>query len=103
MHILNALCWSYTEEDHKHLLELDLFGVLQKGDGDFLHPILRAWGQEQSQFSLQLHKSLCLCMASRLRQVFEFLMQTILVNVFLNKETDSVSDGETPDPRNNPS
>ena len=56
VHMLNMLCWNFTREDHEHLTKLDLLRTLQRGDGNILHPIFRAWGQEDTNFSLKLTK-----------------------------------------------
>ena len=44
VHLLNALCWNFTREDHEHLVKLEVFRTLQRGDGSILHPLFRAWG-----------------------------------------------------------
>ena len=33
VHLLNALCWDYTVEDHKLLERLDVFSLLNRGNG----------------------------------------------------------------------
>ena len=94
VHLLNALCWNFSREDHEYLVQLDLFTALHVGDGSMLHPIYRAWGQETTNFSLRLEKSTSLSLASRLRQVFEFLTQTILESIFVKREAEKVDLGQ---------
>lgn len=54
VHLLNALCWNFTTEDHVHLVRLELFRALQNGDGTLMHPVFRSWGVEQTNFCLEL-------------------------------------------------
>lgn len=53
VHLLNALCWNYTREDHPHLVKLGVFQALQSGDGTLMHPFQRSWGQEESNFQVE--------------------------------------------------
>ena len=87
------LVWNFTREDHEHLTKMDLLRTLQRGDGNILHPIFRAWGQEESNFQLKLTKKSNLCLTSRLRQVFEFFTQNVLESIFVLKEQENVDLG----------
>ena len=68
----------------------DVFKTLQRGDGTLMHPIFRSWGQEDSNFVIRLNKENELNMASRLRQVFEFLVQTVLSGIFVTEAQDKI-------------
>lgn len=50
VHLLNALCWNFTTADHEYLVKLKIFKTLCRGNGDILHPLFRAWGQDESHF-----------------------------------------------------
>ena len=43
---LAALVWKYMGRDHAQLVKLDIFSLLQKGDGSLKHPIRLAWGRK---------------------------------------------------------
>ena len=90
---MNALCWNFNREDHQYLVNLELFRTLQCGDGTLMHPIFRTWGQERSNFQLELHRESNFSMASRTRQVFEFLVQTVLEGLFVKKEEEKLDLG----------
>lgn len=92
-HLLNALCWNYTRDDHAYLIKLDIFKTIQCGDGTLMHPIFRSWGQTCSNFSIELERSAEFGLPSRLRQVFEFLVQSILESLFVNKEEEKLEIG----------
>ena len=92
VHLMNALCWNYTLEDHKHLMRYQVFETLQRGDGTIMHPIYRSWGQEDSNFVIRLNKENELNMASRLRQVFEFLVQTVLSGIFVTETQEKIEE-----------
>ena len=93
VHLLNTLCWNYTREDHPHLAKLGLFRALQTGDGTLMHPFQRSWGQEESNFQLERDRTTEFCLACRLRQVFEFLMQIILEGLFCKQEEENLEEG----------
>ena len=44
IHLLNALCWSYTRADHENLAKLKIFKVLAEGDGGRRNLLRNAWG-----------------------------------------------------------
>ena len=46
---MNALYWNYTIEDQADIANLDIFTVLQVGNGDRLNPIRLAWGKYVKQ------------------------------------------------------
>ena len=58
-----------------------------------MHPFQRAWGQEESNFQLERNRETQLCLASRLRQVFEFLVQTVLEGLFVKQEEENLDVG----------
>ena len=93
VHLLNALCWSYTRDDHSYLVSLNVLDAIQGGDGTLMHPIYRAWGQEDSNFQLELDKQGSFSLASRLRQVFEFLVSTILESIFVKQDQEKLDIG----------
>ena len=93
VHLINALCWNFTRSDHEALVKVELFKTLCRGDGNIMHPLFRAWGQEDSNFQLELEKKTNFCLASRVRQVFEFLTQNILEGVFVKKELENLDLG----------
>ena len=50
VHLLNALCWDYSTEDHEMLNRLRVFETLTAGNGERMHPLARAWGREDNHF-----------------------------------------------------
>lgn len=94
VHLLNALCWNYTRDDHSYLVSLDVFKTIQCGDGTLMHPIFRSWGQEDTNFHLHLEKETQLSLTSRLRQVFEFLVHTIIESLFVKREDEKLNLGD---------
>ena len=93
VHCLNALCWNFNREDHPHMVKLEIFLTLQRGDGTLMHPLNRSWGQEYTPFQLELEKDNELALAPRLRQVFEFLVQNVLESLFVKKDADKLEVG----------
>ena len=41
VHLLDALCWDYTSEDHDWLSKLEIFKTLLVGNGKIQHMIRR--------------------------------------------------------------
>ena len=59
-----------------------------------MHPIFRSWGQEDTNFSIELLKDDSeLSLAMRLRQVFEFLVSTILESLFVKRQAEKLEVG----------
>ena len=56
VHLLDALCWDYSNEDHELLDRLKIFDALFRGNGDFDHPLRSAWGCESGFFELRQAK-----------------------------------------------
>ena len=73
VHLVNALCWDYTAEDHIMIIKLKVFETLTSGSGDKMHPLSRAWGREKNHFGIELKREEKFSLAARLRQAFEFL------------------------------
>ena len=94
IHLINALCWNFTIADHEELVKVEVFKTLCRGNGDILHPLFRAWGQDESNFSLELDKKTNFSLSSRVRQVFEFLTQNLLEGIFVKKELESIDLGQ---------
>ena len=58
-----------------------------------IHPIYRSWGSEETNFHLELHRDNNYNLASRTRQVYEFLVQTVLESLFVKKEEEKLDVG----------
>mmetsp|Transcript_23102 Transcript_23102/g.28645 ORF Transcript_23102/g.28645 Transcript_23102/m.28645 type:complete len:98 (+) Transcript_23102:1049-1342(+) len=50
VHLLNALCWDYTADDHQMLERLEVFSILNKGNSELTHPIHASWGMQKTFF-----------------------------------------------------
>ena len=57
VHLLDSLCWDFSNEDHELLDRLEIFDALLKGNGDLVHPLRSAWGGEDSFYKLNLSKT----------------------------------------------
>lgn len=95
VHLLNALCWNYSREDHEYLVQLKLLQTLQRGDGTIFHPLYLAWGKQDSHFTLspQPKKDRDFDLGSRLHLVFDFLTQNLLESVFVKKDASRIDIG----------
>ena len=43
--LLGALIWNYRGNDMKYLASFNIIDVIQRGNGDRMHPIRLAWGK----------------------------------------------------------
>ena len=90
VHLLNALCWDFSAEDHKMLTRLKVFETLINGNGDRLHPLKKAWGREENHFQVALQLGSTFYLPSRVRQVFEYLAQNVLQGVFVRSKVEKI-------------
>ena len=44
--LLQALIWDYKSSDLPYLVKYDIIGLLERGNGDPLHPIAMCWGKQ---------------------------------------------------------
>ena len=86
VHLANALCWTYTAEDHDWLAKLGIFDVMLRGDGEIMHPLRTAWGRDNSQLKIIAGKDSNLCLPSYLWQTFLFIVSGV-TNTALNNST----------------
>ena len=98
VHLINTLCWDFTVEDQKALMQLNIFEVLLQGNGDQLHPLYRAWGREKNHFQIELNREEKFSLAARLRQTFEFLTQNVIERVFVDKQQEKIEIGSEASP-----
>ena len=68
--LVEALIWNYRGNDLNYLAEFNVIEVLQRGDGDRLHPIRLIWGTGGK-------------IADSIANLFEFLFKQVLSQVIL--------------------
>ena len=70
IHLINALCWSYTRADHEMIARLKIFKVLSEGDGSRRNLLRNAWGQNTGE--VEKNKT-DMSLPTRLMHAFNFL------------------------------
>ena len=95
VHLLDALCWDFTTEDHDLIDRLNIFDTLLKGNGELVHPLKSAWGCENSFYHLELDKQNKFNLAARLRQVFEFIACSMLDKIFVKRTQEKITLDDT--------
>lgn len=93
VHLLNALCWNYTSEDHGWLSKVALLQALLMGNEEVLHPLRSQWGRADLLFGLQLQRKSDLCLPSFLWQAFNFVVCNILETIFVKQEREQIDHG----------
>ena len=81
-HILDAFYWSYKSADLLELAKLDIFKVLQEGDGSRLNPLRLAWGHILRQRKDESDATL----TRKIVKVFNFLFKIVL-RALVNEDT----------------
>ena len=85
VHLMNALCWDYSVEDHQLLERLEVFAALNHGNKDIDHPLRVAWGLQKGFYSIELEKKTNFNLPARLKQVYSFLANNIMDSVFVKR------------------
>lgn len=84
VHLLNALCWDYTPEDHRMIVRLRMLETIHRGNkNELFSPLSQAWGRERNHFQVELERTENFSLATRLRQVFEFLSCNMFKGIFV--------------------
>ena len=81
--LLGALIWNYRGNDMKYLAKFNIIDVIQRGDGDRMHPIRLAWGKNTEFPGSNAFRSNRLNFSALVMKVFEFLFKQILSQVIL--------------------
>ena len=93
IHLIDALCWEYTRQDHDSLARLNIFKVLSHGNGECNSLLKAAWGQQTGE--VVKDKDSDLQLPSRLMQAFQYLFLTILEGIVADTQTSSIYSNET--------
>ena len=73
--LIGALIWNYRGNDMKYLAKFNIIDVIQRGDGDRMHPIRLAWGKNTEFPGSNAFRSNRLNFSALVMKVFEFLFK----------------------------